>query len=138
MGRRMFILFAAVLIALAGSANVITQKSVVGGVTVAVTAGNLGPETSVWDFAVVLRAADNKVLSDDLASNAVLVDSGGRRHKVLVWEGAAADAQHRAGVLKFIAVSPRPDWIELRISRPGEKKPRTFSWLLGSGMVASR
>jgi hypothetical protein len=41
-------------------------------------------------------------------------------------------------VLKFIAVSPRPDSIELRIVRPGEKKARSFGWLLGNGMVASR
>jgi hypothetical protein len=39
-------------------------------------------------------------------------------------------------VLKFIAVEPRPDSIELRISRPGEKKPRSFSWLLGTFLLA--
>jgi hypothetical protein len=138
MARRIFIVLAAALFALASGANVITQKSVVNGVTVAVTAGNLGPDASVWDFAVVLRAADNRILSDDLVKNAVLVDPRGQRHKVLVWEGAAAGSQHRAGVLKFIALSPRPEYIELRIVRPGEKKPRTFSWLLGSGMMASR
>jgi hypothetical protein len=138
MARRMFIVVAAMFFSLASGANVITQKSVVDGVTVAVTAGNLGPDASVWDFAVVLRAADKRILSDDLVKNAVLVDARGKRHKVLVWEGGAAEAQHRAGVLKFIAVSPRPEYIELRIVRAGEKKPRTFSWLLGSGMMASR
>lgn len=138
MARRIFILLAAVVISLAAGANVITQKSVVNGVTVAVTAGNLGPDTTVWDFAVVLRAGDNRTLSDDLVRNAVLVDPRGKQYKVLVWEGAAAEPQHRAGVLKFIALSPRPDFIELRIVRSGEKKPRSFSWLLGNGMVASR
>ena len=138
MARRIFIVLAAALFSLASGANVITQRSVVNGVTVAVTAGNLGPDASVWDFAVVLRAADNRILSDDLVKNAVLVDPRGKRHQVLVWEGAAAESQHRAGVLKFIALSPRPEYIELRIVRSGEKKPRTFNWLLGSGMMASR
>lgn len=138
MARRMFILLAAVLLSLASGANVITQKSVVNGVTVAVTAGNLGPEASVWDFAVVLRTGGDKTLGDDLVKNAVLVDPRGKQYKVLVWEGAADEPQHRAGVLKFIAVSPRPDSIELRIVRAGEKKARSFSWLLGNGMMASR
>ena len=138
MAHRIFFILFAVLLPLAAGANVITQKSVAQGVTVAVTAGNLGPDASVWDFAVVLRADDRRILSDDLVKNAVLVDPRGRRYKVLVWEGAAAEPQHRAGVLKFIAVSPRPDSIELRIVRPGEKKARSFSWLLGNGMMASR
>jgi hypothetical protein len=138
MARRILFLVFAALLSLGASATVITQKSVVKGVTVAVTAGNLGPHASVWDFAVVMRAADNKVLSDDLVRNAVLVASNGRQYKVLVWERASAEPHHHAGVLKFIAIEPRPDWIELRIVRPGEKKPRKFSWLLGSGLMASR
>jgi hypothetical protein len=137
MERRIFLLILAVSIACAAPANVITQKSTVNGVIVAVTAGNLGPDTTVWDFAVVLRAS-HQPLPDDLVKNAVLVDPQGKKYKALIWEGAPAEGNHRAGVLKFIAVEPRPDWIELRITRPGEKKPRSFSWLLGSGLVASR
>lgn len=138
MGRRIFTFVFAVLIPAGAIGNFITQKNAAGGVTVAVTAGNLAPEATVWDFAVVLRASENKVLSDDLVKNAVLVASNGVKYTVLAWEGAAPEPNHRAGVLKFIAVSPRPDWIELRITRPGEKKPRVFSWLLGSGLVASK
>jgi hypothetical protein len=138
MARRIFILLMAVLLSLASAANIVTQKSAVAGVTVAVTAGNLGPQASVWDFAVVVRASGAKVLADDMLKNAVLVDPRGRQYKVLAWEAAAEDPQHHAGILKFIALSPRPDTIELRIARPGENKPRSFSWLLGHGLVASR
>jgi hypothetical protein len=138
MARRSLIFLAAVLVWLEAPADVITQKSVVNGVTIAVTAGNLDPEASVWDFAVVMRATGNRTLSDDLVKSAVLVDAHGKQYKVLVWETAAAEPDHRAGVLKFIAIGPRPDWIELRIVRAGEKKPRSFSWLLGNGLVASR
>ena len=136
MERRIFLLIFVAFIALAAPAHVITQKSVVNGVIVAATAGNLGPDASVWDFAVVLRSSDRD-LTDDLVANAVLVDPQGKKYKALIWEGAPSQGNHRAGVLKFIAVEPRPESIELRITRPGEKKPRSFSWLLGGGMVAS-
>jgi hypothetical protein len=135
--RRIVAVLLATAILAAPSANVITQRSIVKGVSVAVTAGNLGPEASVWDFAVVLDSP-HRNLPDDLLTSAMLVDPNGKKYKPLIWEGAPAAGSHRAGVLKFIALKPRPDSIELRISRPGEKKPRSFSWLLGNGMVASR
>jgi hypothetical protein len=138
MERRTLLLILAAFLSVGASATIITQKSVVNDVTVAVTAGNLGPEATVWDFAVVIRASNGKILSDDVVRNAVLVTPNGRQYKVLAWERAAAEPQHHAGVLKFIAIDPRPDWIELRIARPGEKKPRSFSWLLGNGLMASR
>ena len=134
MGYRIFALFLA-LISCAAQGQIITQATTVRGVTVAATAGNLSPEASVWDFAVVLSSS-RKNLSDDLVRSAVLVDPQGRKYKALIWEGAPSSGRHRAGVLKFIAVKPRPEWIELRIVRPGEARPRTFSWLLGNGMVA--
>jgi hypothetical protein len=133
MGRVVALVLALVL-SLAPCAAVITQRSVVNGVSVAVTAGNLSAEASVWDFAVVLDA--RRKLPDDLLASAVLVDPQGRKYKPLIWEGAPPTGNHRAGVLKFIAVQPRPESIELRIARPGERKPRSFSWLLDSGMMA--
>ena len=105
--------------------------------TVAATAGNLSPEASVWDFAVVLSSA-SKNLPDDLVKSAVLVDPRGRKYPALVWEGAPSSGRHRAGVLKFIAIKPRPEWIELLIQRPGEAKPRRFGWLLDGGIMAQR
>ena len=133
--RRIFAFVLASMLSVALPAQVITQRTTVGGVSVAVTAGNLGPDTSVWDFAVVLDSP-RRNLPDDLLRSAVLVDPQGRKYKPLIWEGAPASGDHRAGVLKFIAVKPRPDWVELRISRQGEKKPRSFSWLLGTQMLA--
>jgi hypothetical protein len=132
---RMIAIVLALMLSMAASAQVITQRTRVQGVSVAVTAGNLGPDTSIWDFAVVLDSP-HRNLPDDLLRSAVLVDPRGRKYKPLVWEGAPASGDHRAGVLKFIALKPRPQWIELRIDRPGEKKPRSFSWLLGGNMMA--
>jgi hypothetical protein len=134
--RRILVVVLALVLSLTALAQVVTQRTIVNGVSVAVTAGNLSPEASVWDFAVVLHDARNRNLPDDLLKSAVLIDPQGRRYKPLIWEGAPAAGNHRAGVLKFIAVEPRPDSIELRISRPGEKKPRSFSWLLGTFLLA--
>ena len=47
-----------------------------------------------------------------------------------VWEGDPPGGHHRKGVLKFDAVNPRPQDIELRITRAGEPKPRSFRWQL--------
>ena len=123
--------------ALAAQGEIVTQSSTVQGVTVAATAGNLSEEAPVWDFAVVLDSRD-RALPDDVAANAVLLDANGQVQRALIWEGAPAEGRHRAGVLKFIALNPRPDWVELRITRPGEAKPRVFSWLLPGRLVASR
>lgn len=123
--------------AFAAKADIVTQTSVEDGVTVAVTAGNLGTATPVWDFAVVLSSARGE-LPDDLVRDAVLVDPQGHEYKPLIWEGAPGAGEHRGGVLKFFAVEPRPPSVELRINRPGEHKPRSFSWFLSTGLVALR
>ncbi len=136
MDLRLFALVLALWVAPVAPAEIITQTSTVRGVTVAATAGNLSPQASVWDFAVVL-SSPRKMLPDDLVKSAVLIDPSGRKYKALIWEGAPHTGQHRAGVLKFIAIRPRPEWIELRIDRPGETRSRKFDWLLGAGMVAS-
>jgi hypothetical protein len=136
MGYRFFALVLSLWISQAVPAQIITQTSTVRSVTVAATAGNLSPEASVWDFAVVLSSTD-KSLPDELVKNAVLVDPLGRQYKALIWEGAPHSGTHRAGVLKFIAIRPSPDWIELRIQRPGESRPRRFGWSLRAAMVAS-
>ena len=70
MGRIYFLLLAAFLAGTA-SALVVTQKSTADGVVVAVTAGNLEPEATVWDFAVVLRSSRGRALTDDPLTSAV-------------------------------------------------------------------
>jgi hypothetical protein len=136
MKRRWFLLSVAA-IALGAQGQVVTQTSTVQGVTVAATAGNIGPDSAVWDFAVVLDSRDRE-LPDDVADNAVLLDDSGHVQKALVWEGAPAEGRHRAGVLKFFAPNGRPQWVELRITRPGEARPRIFSWFVPGGLVAAR
>lgn len=107
----------------------VTQTSVAHGVTVAVTPGNLEPDNGIWDFAIAFDTRGQK-LDDELMDSVVLVGDG-RVARPLAWEGAQAGGSHRAGVLKFIALKPRPKELELRIARRGEPKPRVFRFVFG-------
>jgi hypothetical protein len=126
---RLLWLVAATLLAFNAAAQLAAQKNTAGGVTVAVTPANLVAGAKTWDFSIVLDT-HTQDLSDDLAGSAVLLDDRGNEFKALAWDGAAPGGHHRSGVLKFSAIEPRPQALELRISRPGEAKPRTFRWRL--------
>ena len=109
----------------------VTQKSVAHGVTVAVTAGNLDPESSVWDFAVAYDTQPGRQLKGDEPLDNFVLLGDGRRMKPLAWEGDKTGAKHRAGVLKFIAIQPRPKQLELQLQRPAESKPRIYRFVFG-------
>lgn len=104
-----------------------TQKSVQNGVTVEVTAPDF--TTPAWSFKVVLDTHSQE-LSDDLVATAVLVDPAGREIRPTAWEGAGPGSHHREGVLKFPALKPAPEAVELRIRRAGEAAPRVFKFEL--------
>jgi hypothetical protein len=132
MGNGRFAAILAVLISVGVAAwPSITQKTVVHGVTVAVTQGNLDENSSVWDFGVAYDARGTRQLKgDEPLDNFVLVGDG-HRVKPLAWEGDRDGARHRAGVLKFIAIRPRPKEMQLELSRPGEGQPRIYRFVFG-------
>lgn len=117
------------LISASALAQLAAQKDSANGVTLAVTPGNLAAGAKVWDFAVVFDS-HSQDLSDDVVKGATLADNQGNELRPLGWEGAAPGGHHREGVLRFSAISPRPQAVELRISRPGEAKARIFRWEL--------
>jgi hypothetical protein len=130
MGNGRFAAILAVLISVGVAAwPSVTQKSVLHGVTVAVTPGNLGEDSSIWDFAVAFDS-QGKRLDDEVLDNVVLLGDG-HRLKPLAWEGEKAGGKHRAGVLKFIAIQPRPKELQLQMTRSGEAKPRVFRFVFG-------
>jgi hypothetical protein len=133
MRARLTALIAGILVALpavgAFAAELGVQRSSTGGVTVAVTPQNLAAGAKSWDFKVVIDT-HSQVLSDDLVKIAALLDDTGSRHLPVKWEGAGPGGHHRAGTLKFNAISPQPKAIELQIQRSGESKPRSFRWQL--------
>jgi len=121
--------FAAAAASPAAAAELSAQKSTERGVTVAVTPQNLSRTAANWDFKIVLDTHSGE-LSDDLTKTAVLVDGGGKRYKPAAWEGAGPGGHHREGVLRFKPIAPRPESVELQITRGGETAPRIFRWKL--------
>ena len=125
--RYRFLLFVAGLfLSLSAAAQLAPLKSSQDGVTITVTPSEVGRNAKVWAFKVVLDT-HSQDLSDDLAAISVLAGPG-REARPLAWEGAGPGGHHREGVLKFSALEPLPDAMELRIHRAGEAKPRIFRW----------
>lgn len=125
-----FILCAALLYALgAGAAELAPQSSQAGGVGISVKPTDVSATATAWQFQVTLTTHSGD-LGDDLARTATLVDAAGKQVAAAGWDGDPPGGHHRKGVLRFKALSPRPDNIEMRIARTGEATPRTFRWKL--------
>lgn len=97
-----------------------------GGVTVRATPGMLSE--GVWEFQVSFDTHSQE-LRDDPAKSASLV-ADGVVSAPLEWRGDPPGGHHRKGVLRFKSPARRPAAIELRLTRPGEAKPRVFRWRL--------
>ena len=113
----------------AASPNLPAQTSSAHGVTIKVTPKNLARNAGSWEFAIVLDT-HSEDLSDDLVKSSLLLDGAGGRHSPTAWDGAPPGGHHREGVLRFRPISPRPQSIELQITRAGEDTPRSFRWQL--------
>lgn len=114
-------------LAAAASPALAPQSSSEASVTVKITPRTLTGAT--WDFEVVFDT-HSKELKDDLEKAAVLVADGGAALTPVKWQGDPPGGHHRSGTLQFKAISPMPAAIELRITRQGEAKPRSFRWKL--------
>lgn len=137
MSLRKFLLALVVLISVGVAAwPSTTQKSLAHGVTVSVTAGELGEDAGIWEFAMSFHS-NGPALDDNLMDKVILV-ADGRRIKPLWWEGEGPTlTHHRAGVLKFVAISPRPKRLELQLQRPREPRPRVFRWEFGDWIASN-
>jgi hypothetical protein len=111
------------------TAELESQKSTARSVTIVVTPQNLSSEAPSWDFKTVLDTHSGD-LSDDLVKSAALIDNGGGRYTPVAWVGAPPGGHHREGLLRFKPISPRPQSIELQITRSGEDTPLLFRWAL--------
>ena len=122
-------LVASALALTALAAELESQKSTARSVTIVVTPQNLSSEAPSWDFKTVLDTHSGD-LSDDLVKSTALIDGGGKRYSPVAWDGAPPGGHHREGLLRFKPISPRPQSIELQITRTGEDAPRSFRWAL--------
>lgn len=101
------------------------QTSNKDAVTVKVTP--LKVEGTLWEFELVFDTHSQE-LSEDLLISAVLVGPNGTQFKPTDWNGDPPSGHHRKGVLRFNALNPPPDVLELRIVRPKEPVARAFRW----------
>ncbi len=104
------------------------QTSNERGVKVTVAPQELSLDAKTWDFEVTLETHTQN-LGDDLTKSALLVAEG-KQYSPLGWEGAAPGGHHRKGLLRFKAIVPQPDSIELQIRLAGDASPRSFKWVL--------
>ena len=104
------------------------QTSSQGGVKITIAPRGFSSEAKTWDFAITLET-HTQSLDDDLAKTATLL-ADGRPSRPRGWEGAPPGGHHRKGVLRFEAVTPLPQAVELQIRRTGEASPRVFRWQL--------
>ena len=112
----------------ASAADLASQSSESGGVTIAVKPMDVSAGAPTWSFQVSL-STHSQDLGDDLVRTAFIVNRAGKKNELPTgWVGDAPGGHHRKGVLSFKALAPLPAAIELRIQRPGEKAPRMFRW----------
>ena len=110
------------------AAELASQSSEDGGVTIAVKPVDVSAKAATWSFQVSL-STHSQDLNDDLVRTAFIVDRVGNRNALPTgWKGDAPGGHHRKGVLSFKALAPLPAAIELRIQRAGEKAPRVYRW----------
>jgi hypothetical protein len=102
------------------------QTSSQGGVKITVEPRGFPRGAKTWDFAITLET-HTQPLDDDLVSASTLL-ADGKPYRPLGWEGPAPGGHHRKGVLRFDAVTPLPQLVELQIRRTGEASPRIFRW----------
>ena len=108
------------------AADLSPRTSALAGVTLKATPRGLSG--ALWEFEIAFDTHTQN-LGDDVAKSAQLL-ADGVPHAALEWRGDPPGGHHRKGVLRFKAVSPPPQAIELRIQRAGEAAPRSFRWEL--------
>jgi hypothetical protein len=120
---------AAALLAGAGTAaaqGLATEKTVAGGVTVTAKPREL--PGGAWQFEIVFDTHTQELKDEPAKSASLLAD--GKSYAATGWRSDPPGGHHRKGVLEFGPVTPRPQGLELHLSRPGEAKARVFRWQL--------
>lgn len=112
------------------AADAAAQISNQGGVKITVEPRGFSRDAKSWDFAITLET-HTQPLDDDLVKATTLL-ADGKTCRPLGWDGAPPGGHHRKGVLRFEAVTPLPQAVELQIRRAGEASPRIFRWQLGA------
>lgn len=106
-----------------------TQTDEQPPVLVKVTPLVLAENADVWKFDITFDTHSVE-LDQDVMKVATLLDDKGQVYEPIGWEGPGPGGHHREGVLLFKPVSPRPEFIELKVKDVGGVKERVFKWSL--------
>ena len=109
------------------AANLPPQSSSQTGVAVQVTPRVVSGSTWEFEFSINTHSGN---LSDDFEKAVLLVADGRTSYAPVAWQGDPPGGHHRKGVLRFKAITPQPQKIELKLQRFGESTPRLFHWQL--------
>ena len=98
-----------------------------GNVTVTVAPRSLSASERSWDFDVTLET-HVQALDQDLAKVAALIDTQGKPHAPIGWEGDPPGGHHRRGVLRFRPLADDSSVVVLRVRGIGGVDARDFRW----------
>jgi len=96
------------------------------GVTVRATPRAVGGGS--WEFAMAFDTHTQPLTDDLMKTGSLIVD--GKSYAPADWKGDPPGGHHRKGVLRFNGIASGATTMELRVTRPGESKPRSFRWQL--------
>lgn len=97
-----------------------------GAVQVKVTPRSLAADAKVWEFDVAFNT-HSVPIDGDPAKFSVLVDTAGKTHAALAWQGDPPGGHHRRGVLQFKPLAGEKA-VELRINGVAGVATRSFRW----------
>jgi hypothetical protein len=97
-------------------------------IKITATLQDIQKEAKTWDFELVLETPTH-ALSDPMENASVLI-ADGKQYNPVGWEGSPPGGHHRKGLLRFKAVAPLPESVELQIRLIGDPSPRSFKWRL--------
>ena len=117
----------------ASSEDVLAQSLAVqvnseGEVEISVQPKKISPTSATWDFKISMDTHSVE-LNDDLTAVSLLV-ADGNVFSPVAWEGPSEGGHHRGGILKFPAVNPLPQTLEILIRGVGDVPMRSFGWEL--------
>lgn len=120
-----WILVPVLVTSIATAGALVPQTNRDGGVEVKVTPRTLAPGAAAWEFDVVF-STHTVTLTGDPAQFSTLIDTNGRAHAPLAWQGDPPGSHHRKGVLRFKPLADQTQ-VELRIEGVGAAA-RSFRW----------
>ena len=97
-----------------------------GPVQVRVKPRSLATDAKVWEFEVAFNT-HSVAIDGDPAKFSVLVDTSGKSHTAIAWQGDPPGGHHRRGVLQFKPLANEKA-VELHINGVAGVATRSFRW----------